>query len=266
MKKLYISADIEGVCGIVDWKETHIGEAQGAYFRNQMTREVNAACEAACNAGVADILVKDAHGSGRSIDPSALPQNVRILRAWTRDPYSMMGGIDSTYEGVCFIGYHSGAGTDGNPLAHTMNDNTQEIRINGSLASEFTLNAYTAAHLGIPVLLLTGDRALCETAGQLNPSIKSVAVSEGIGNASVSIHPELAVRRIREALASALEMDPKKLLIPLPEVFEIRIEFRQHHLAYRGSFYPGAKLAGPVTLAYSSKSWADVLGFLFFVL
>ncbi len=266
MNKLYISADIEGVCGIVDWKETHIGEAQGAYFRAQMTREVNAACDTACKAGVKDILVKDAHGSGRSIDPSALPQNVRILRAWTRDPYSMMGGIDASFEGVCFIGYHSAAGTDGNPLAHTMNDNTQEVRINGCLASEFTLNAYTAAHLGIPVLLLTGDRALCETAKQLNPAIKTVAVSEGIGNASVSIHPELAVTRIREALASALKTDPKKMLVPLPENFEVTIEFRQHYLAYRGSFYPGAKLAGPVTVGYSSKSWADVLAFLFFVL
>ena len=52
IRKLYISADIEGICGIADWKETYIGEAQGDYFRAEMTREVAAACEAAVAAGL----------------------------------------------------------------------------------------------------------------------------------------------------------------------------------------------------------------------
>ena len=105
MDKLYVSADIEGVCGIADWTETEIGEAQGAYFRSEMTREVAAACEAAVKSGVKDILVKDAHGSGRSIDPSALPLQARIMRSWTKDPFVMMAGLDSSFGGVFFVGY-----------------------------------------------------------------------------------------------------------------------------------------------------------------
>ena len=253
MKKLYVSADIEGVCGIADWKETEIGESQGAYFRVQMTREVKAACEAAQDAGVEDILVKDAHGSGRSIDPSALPRNARILRSWTRDPLVMMGGLDSGYGGVFFVGYHSAAGTNGNPLAHTMELSVQEIRINGSVASEFLINAYTAASLNVPVMLLSGDRALCETAKEYNPNIRTVAVSEGVGNASVSIHPELAA-------------DPADFKFPLPEKFEVSIAFRQHYLAYKASFFPGARLSAPAEVSFSSGRWEDVLVFLFFVL
>jgi D-amino peptidase len=204
MKKLYISADIEGVCGIADWKETEIGEAQGAYFREEMTKEVRAACEAACEAGVEEIFVKDAHGSGRSIDPSALPENVRLMRAWTRDPYSMMAGLDASFGGVMFIGYHSGAGSDGNPLAHTMDSTNVHILINGELASEFLINAYTAASFGVPILLLSGDRQLCEGVRRFDPSIRTVAVSEGLGNASISINPALARRRIKEEAAAAL--------------------------------------------------------------
>ena len=266
MKKLYISADIEGVSGIADWKETETGEAQGAYFRAQMTREVKAACEAALEAEVTDVLVKDAHGSGRSIDPSALPRNVCILRAWTRDPLVMMGGIDSSFEGVFFIGYHSAAGTNGNPLAHTMNTAVQELRINGDIASEFVINAYTAASLGIPVLLLTGDRALCDSAREYNPNIRTVPVSEGMGNASVSIHPDLAAERIKAAAASALTADPDTLKFPLPSKFETSIVFKQHYLAYRASFFPGARLAAPAEVSFSSRSWEDVLAFFFFVL
>lgn len=266
MKKLYISADIEGVCGIVDWKETEIGEAQGAYFRAEMTREVRAACEAADEAGVKDILVKDAHDSGRSIDPSALTRNARILRSWTKDPLVMMGGIDASFDGVFFIGYHSAAGTSGNPLAHSMETYIREIRINGVLASEFLINAYTAASLGVPVLLLTGDRALCETARDFNPAIRTVAVSEGIGNGSISIHPDLAASRIREAAAAALASDKETLRFPLPESFEVSVAFQEHYRAYRGSFYPGARLAGPAEVAFSGKSWSEVLAFFFFVL
>jgi D-amino peptidase len=266
MDKLYLSVDIEGVCGIADWKETEIAEAQGAYFRRQMTRETAAACEAAVESGVKDILVKDAHGSGRSIDPSALPRNTRIMRSWTRDPYSMMAGLDASFGGACFIGYHSAAGTDGNPLAHTMDTKAQEMRINGILASEFMINAYTAASLGVPALLLSGDQALCRTATEIAPRIRCVAVSEGIGNASISIHPELALERIRAAMEDALSADPKTMLVNLPDRFTLDITYKQHHLAYQASFYPGVKQRGPTSARLVTKAWIDVLAFIHFAL
>jgi D-amino peptidase len=266
MKKLYISADIEGSCGIADWKETELTEAQGAYFRAEMTKEVASACEAANELGVDEIFVKDAHDSGRNIDPSALSENVRIMRAWTRGPYSMMAGIDGSYCGAMFLGYHSAAGTDGNPLAHTMSTTNMRVLVNGRIASEFLINAYTAALFGVPPLVLAGDRALCESALEICPRLKTVAVSEGLGSASTSIHPSLAHRRIKEAAAEALASDPKGLRLELPKDFDVEIEYKLHHLAYSGSFYPGARKKGAFGLEYSSSSWEEVLAFLYFVL
>jgi D-amino peptidase len=266
MDRLYISADIEGICGIADWKETEIGEAQGAYFRMQMTREAAAACEAAVTAGVGDILLKDAHGSGRSIDPSALPRQTRLMRAWTRDPYSMMAGLDATFGGACYIGYHSAAGTDGNPLAHTMNGNAQEIRVNGLLASEFILNAYTAASFGVPSLVLSGDQALCESAKAIAPNMRVVAVSEGIGNASISVHPDLALERIRAAVLDALAADPATMAVDLPDRFKVTVIYRQHALAYRASFYPGVRRNGANGITLTARSWLEVISFIHFAL
>ena len=266
MTKIYISADIEGVCGIADWKETELPEAQGAYFRQQMTREVAAACEAAQAAGATEILVKDAHDTGRNLDPSALPQCARIMRAWARNPLVMVAGIDQGFDAAVFIGYHSGAGSAGNPLAHTMNLNNHRVLVNGEEASEFLLNAYTAASFGVPVAALSGDRELCERARALDPGIRTVAVNEGLGNAVISIHPGLAVARIREAVADALTADRSSFRLALPDRFELAIEFRQAYLAYRGSFYPGARQAGPRTVAYACAEWMDALRFLFFVL
>jgi D-amino peptidase len=266
MRKLYISADIEGVCGIADWKETDPTDAQGAYFRAEMTSEVRAACAAAVEAGVAEIFVKDAHDSGRNIDPSALPDNVRIMRAWTRDPWSMMAGIDSSFGGAMLIGYHSGAGSDGNPLAHTMNTNNVRVLLNGEEASEFLINTYSAAAAGVPVILVSGDRQLCEKARALDPRIAAVPVSEGIGNASVSINPRLAVAGIHDEAARAIRAAEGARPIALPSSFDVSIEFRQHYMAYRGSFYPGAKRLSPLAVGFACKTWLEALTFLFWVL
>jgi D-amino peptidase len=264
--KLFISADIEGTTGIVSWDEANIEKSFSTYFREQMTKEVNAACEGALEAGAADILIKDAHGSARNIDPSKLPEEARIFRGWTRNPLVMMAGLDSSFDGVLFTGYHSAAGTNGNPLAHTMNGTNNSIIINGEIASEFTINAYIAAYFGVPVLFLSGDSDLCESTKKLNSNIKTVAVSNGIGNGSISINPSLAVKKIKQEVFEAAKEDLSKYKIELPESFKVEIDFKDHYLAYRGSFYPGATQKSAKKVEYEATDYMEVLKFLFFVL
>ena len=79
--RFFISADIEGVTGINSWDETNKNNADYGEFRKQMTREVAAACEAAFAAGATDIVVKDAHDSGRNILASELPKGVQMIRS-----------------------------------------------------------------------------------------------------------------------------------------------------------------------------------------
>ena len=185
MKKLFISADLEGTTGITHWDETEIGKPLYDHFAAQMTREVAAACEGALNAGFDDILVKDAHDSGRNIDPSKLPEQARIFRAWSRHPYSMMFGLDNSFDGVVFTGYHNAAGTNTNPLSHTMNRQNNYVTINGVVASELMINSLTAAYIGVPVYCVCGDKGLCDWIQSVNPNIEVVAVSEGTGNGSM---------------------------------------------------------------------------------
>ena len=103
---LFISSDIEGTCGIAAWSETEPGRPDGdyAYFKQQMSREVAAACRGALAAGGERILVKDAHDSARNIDPSVLPEEVQINRGWAGDVYSMMSGIQhGDWDAVQFL-------------------------------------------------------------------------------------------------------------------------------------------------------------------
>lgn len=264
--KLFISTDIEGTTGITHWDEAKADHPSNLEFRQQMVREIRAACEGAVSSGVREILVKDGHDSARNFDGTAFPKEVRILRGWTKNPLIMMAGLDETFDAVAFVGYHSPAGSSGHPLAHTGPRTTSYVRINGELASEFTINTYTAALFGVPVVFVSGDAALCASAQQMCPALKTVAVSEGIGNGCISISPDLAVERIRENMFLTLQGDLTRHAIDLPKRFEIEIGFLEHALAYRASFYPGAERFTEQSAIFSSSDYLEVLKFIFFTI
>ena len=142
LNRIFLSADIEGTCGIAHWAETELGKPDYEPFRRQMTREVAAACEGAFAAGCEDLLIKDAHDSARNLIPAELPERVSIFRGWGSDIHSMMSGIDASFSGAIFTGYHSSSNTDASPLCHTMNLDNVSIRINGIQASELVINTF----------------------------------------------------------------------------------------------------------------------------
>jgi D-amino peptidase len=257
--KVFISADIEGSAAITAWDEVHKGGLGYQEFREQMTAEVVAACEGARAAGATDILVKDAHESGCNLIVSRLPDYVRIVRAWSGHPYVMMFGLDRTFDAALFIGYHNAAGTDTNPFAHTMNDRIAKLHINGELASEFTVNAYTAALNGVAPIFLSGDSGICKEAEYLVPGIKTVAVSEGFGRATISLAPAKAISVIRDGVEEALSGSSSKVQLQLPGTFEVMLEFNNASDAYRASFYPGVEHPKACTLRFVSNDYFEVL-------
>ncbi len=264
---VFISADIEGTCGIAAWAETERATPMDYRpFQQQMTREVKAACDGAIAAGAAQVLVKDAHDSARNIDPAALPEKARMMRGWTGDPLSMMSGLDTgDYGAVLFTGYHAWASSPGNPLSHTMNLRNEYVTLNGVRMSEFLMNAYTAGYYGVPVVFLSGDKALCDFAAELIPGITTVAVNEGVGGAVVSMHPDVAVREIKEGAKRAVK-NAKNCFVPMPDFFEMTVRFKDHKVAYSKSFYPGAALEDGKNVLYSSDDWFEMLRFCHFVL
>jgi len=266
MKKLFISADIEGTTGIAHWDETEHGKKDYEYFRTQMSREVTAACEGALAAGFEDILIKDAHDTGRNIIPAMLPEAARILRGSAKHLFIMMSGLDETFDGVVFTGYHSAAQSPDNPLAHTMNGRNNYVKINGELCSELMLNSLTAAMVGVPVYCVTGDKGLCGWIQSVNPNIRAVPVSEGWGNGSLSIHPDVAVRRIRETVEAAVKQPREACMFPLPKHFTVEINYKQHYDARSAGWYPGVKQTESRVVQFETDEYMDVLRFIYWVL
>lgn len=266
MKKLFISADIEGTCGITNWNETEKNHADWRYFADQMTREVAAACDGAHDSGYDQVLVKDAHDSARNIDPRGLPRYAQIIRGWGGHPYSMMLGLDGSFDGAVMTGYHNAAGRDTNPLAHTMTTQLARLIINGEYASELMLNAMIAAYEGVPVYAVTGDKGLCDWMKEKSPNTVVVPVNEGMGGAVRSIHPEEAVRQIREAVREGVKRPKADCLFPLPKHFEVEIVHKEHIKTRRSSFYPGMEVVDEHTLRFRHDDYFEVLRMMHFCL
>ena len=263
--KVYISADIEGITGITHWDETSKNKADYRVFQEQMTDEVVAACEGALNAGATEIFVKDAHGTGRNIITSRLPEEAKIIRGWSGHPFCMLQELDETFYAAMLVGYHSRAGSDSNPLAHSFSMHIDYININDIFASEFLLHTYAAALVDVPVVFVSGDEGLCRDVSALNERIRTVAVNSGIGNSTISIHPKLAVRKIKEGVETALKGNVVLCKISMPERLNIEIRYKDHSKAYRASFYPGATRAGTHTVAFETTDYFEILRMLLFV-
>ncbi|MFZ4137918.1 MULTISPECIES: M55 family metallopeptidase [Streptomyces] len=218
--RILISVDMEGVSGIVHPRETNPDGYDYGRARALMTAEANAAVAGVLDAEPgAEVWVADAHGSYRNLLPEEVDRRARLVRGKPR-PLGMLGGIDERTDAVLFVGYHVRAGAGPGVLAHTMSDALLDVRVDGRSLGEIGLNAAMAGHLGVPVVLLSGDDAACAEVRELVPGVRTVAVKEALGQfAAAGLHPEEARERLRRAAAEAVagrgEVRPFALSGPL---------------------------------------------------
>ena len=266
--RVFISADIEGVTTTATWKETEVVSepAIAAFHAQQMTREVKAACEGAIAAGADYILIKDAHDTATNLDTTQLPECCEIIRGWSGHPYSMADGVDKSFDAAMFIGYHSAAGRDGNPLSHTMSGVPHVIRINGRKVSEFMLYSWACALEGVPTVLLSGDKMLCDDYRDLHPKLVTTAVKDGHGGMMRQLQPAYACKLIRENAEKALRQDLTGALATLPDDFVLEITYREHRIATTRSYYPGCAKTDDYTVRMHTKDYFEVLRAIKFLL
>src|SRR5258706_5149085 len=80
-----------------------------------------------------------------------------------------------------------------------------EARLDGSVTGEAGINALVAAHYGVPVVLVSGDRYACEETAALIPGVHTAVVKEHVSRlAAHSLHPARACALIRDAAHKAV--------------------------------------------------------------
>jgi D-amino peptidase len=265
--KVFLSADIEGVTGLTSVDETNADHQNFAAFAKQMTREVAAACEGALAAGADEILIKDAHWTARNIDATMLPRQARLIRGWSGHPLGMMDGLNESFAASLFIGFHSRAGSAGNPLAHTWSGTViQELKVNDIPASEFRMGALTSNYLGVPTAFLSGDLDLCREVKDYCEGMETFATFTGRGLSTESVHPDTACEEIRARVEKVLKGDLSQLLRENPQEFTIQVEYKKPPEAYHRSFYPGVELKDERFITFTSSDWFEILRCFSFIL
>ncbi|MCL2322666.1 MAG: M55 family metallopeptidase [Oscillospiraceae bacterium] len=264
--KIYISADIGGIIGILNWDQCHRGTPEYNFFKDQMSKEVAAACIGANNAGANEILIKVGHSGCYNLDFNVLPENAVMICGSSGHPFSMMQEIDSSFDAAIMIGYHSGASFGDNPLSHTYSLDLSSFKINGDLANEYLINSYTASYVGVPVVFLSGDAGICKFAQNTNPNITTVVTNKHFGRSTIANHPELSLRLIRDGVTASLLGEVTNCFLELPESFNIELTFHDPATAYRKSFYPGMEKISQASLSFFSKDYYEVLRMIQFCL
>jgi D-amino peptidase len=265
--KVYISADMEGIAGVVTGEQLGPQGFEYARFREFMTNEVLAAIEGARAAGATEILVGDSHGNGQNLLIEKFPKDVQIVRAWPR-PLVMMEGIDSTFAAALFVGYHAGTTNSVGVRAHTMSSATlADLRLNGVSVPEAGLNAAIAGHFGVPVALITGDEAAVKEARALLGDVEGAVVKWPYGfHSARTLTPEASCELIREKAKAAVARARarKPWILTKPVALELR--FKNYRPAELLAYLPIVERVDAHAIRFRGKDMVEVAKFIEFVL
>ena len=255
--KVFISIDMEGISGVASWRER-----QEVYSKH-MEADLLAAIHGAFDGGAKEIVVADSHSTGMNINPEVLPKNVQLVRGYPR-VYYMMQGLTSDFDVVFFIGYHAPAGFIHGQMDHTFSSYTiYEVRVNGEVFGEAELNALYASYLGVPVGLITGDRALFEFSRPKFPdSVEFVVTKEGLSRYAAKLYPLEQVRKEIRDKAKTAVMKKHELFNRSPDQdgnYEVEIDVIDTLKADFIAIMPGIERVSGRTLRYYAKNPAEVL-------
>jgi len=256
--KVFISVDMEGICGLVHDAHVSKSDADYQWARKLMTAEASAAVEGALTAGAGKVVVNDSHASMRNILPEELHPEALLISGSCK-PMSMMQGFDKKTDAVAFVGYHAMRGVSGGVLCHTYSGVAiNELRINGRPCGEFAMNAYLAGYYGVPSVFVSGDDKIAKEAASFIPGIVCAVVKKGIGFYSAeNMHPSRAQDLIMEKMATAVgQKDRIKPLKP-PKRIRIEVDLVKNYMVDVCQRIPGVKHVNNRTIAYTCNDYQE---------
>lgn len=265
--RIYISADMEGIAGVVSQEQ--LGPAGFDYkdARELVTGEVLAAIQGAREAGAGEIVVSDSHGSMQNLLLDKLPPDVMVVRGTPR-PLSMMEGVDGTFAGVVFIGYHAGTTNPVGVRAHTFSSATlADVRLNGASVNEGVWNAAVAGHFGVPVLAVSGDEAaVAEVSAQVT-GVEAVVVKWPLSfHAARTLTPQAAREKIQAAVRRAVERRGERRPFTLRAPLDVELRFKDYRPAEMLSWMPGVERADAHSVRFRARDMLEATRFVVFAL
>lgn len=248
---------MEGITGLADYTYVTAGERNYEAARQTMTKEANTVIEQAVQSGASEILVNDSHSKMNNILFEELHEEANLISGDFKQ-FSMVHGLDNSFDGVCFLGYHSRASMPG-VMSHSMSFTVKTMYLNDVEVGEIGMNAYVAGYHGVPVIMLAGDDGACREIEALIPGVVTAAVKQSISRSCVkTLHPKkaraLLAEKTMEAVTNRKEIKP---LTP-PDNPILKMEFNNYGQAEWAALMPGVTIIeGTTMVEYKSKDMLE---------
>jgi D-amino peptidase len=259
--RVHVISDMEGVGGIVRSEQTNAGKPMFEEGRKLYTEEINAAVRGAKAAGAKEIVVMDCHGAGEGYSfNSLIPEDLDadceyvVQHEWTGYTEFLEEGCDA----ALFVGMHAMAGTRDGVLSHTVSSvEWHNLWFNGTRVGETGINAALCGTWGCPVVLVTGDQAVCrEATDLLGAGLTTVAVKQGIGARSARMLPPARARQLIEEGAKRALANPDAVAPYEPgKPCEIKVEYKKTEPAQKLRFQVGLEALDDRTIVSRADDW-----------
>jgi D-amino peptidase len=225
-----------------------------------MTEEVNAAVAGAIETGAHEVLVNDSHFTMTNLLIEELHPSASLVSG-SNKLLCQMEGLDDSFDGVFFVGYHEGDGQGDGVVNHTLMSATiRRVRVNGLVVDEAMINARVAGSLGVPVALLTGDDRVCAAASEALPGIEVAPVKRALDRLSATHTSVKAVHELIGARAAAAvgKLQREELRpVSVEGVVRFEVEFRATSSAQMCTLFPGVERTSPREIAFEHATFLD---------
>jgi D-amino peptidase len=252
-KKVFISADMEGISGISGSDQLSAAGSEYNRSRKMMADDVNAAIRGARRGGATEIVVNDSHGSMRNLRLEDLEPDVHLI-SHSFKKSGMMEGLDESFGAALFIGYHAKAGHPTGVFAHTGSGVVRDVRVNGQSLGEGGLNTMVAAWYGVPVVLVTGDDIAVAQVAEVATGAKTVAVKRAINPRAVELRPFRVVHQEIEDAAFAGVRGATRITPQRAASYRVEVQFQDVAIPEVAANLPTMERPAPDTIAFTSDA------------
>ena len=255
--KIFISVDMEGVGGIGTSEMTRAKGKDYNLGRKLMTDEVNAVVSAIYEYNSsAEIIVNDSHGDMQNLNHQDLDPKVVYIQG-NKKPYGMVQGLDKSFDGAIFLGYHARAGTARGFLAHTGSGSVKGLWLNETEVGEGGLNAFYAGEMNVPVIMAAGDDVFTKQFGKLVNSELVTTKTALTAQVAQLKHGTVVQKELSEATLRALKKIKTKKPIKLKNNVSIKLKFSSTTHAEILQAIPNMKWIDGYTVQYNAKDMVE---------
>jgi D-amino peptidase len=234
-KKVYVVTDLEGISGVYKFTQTRETDTPLArQAREFFMGDVAAVVRGLRDGGATEVLVLDGHGN-QALLPELMSPGAKYITGLPRPEH--FPGLDGSYAGVVFLGFHAMMGTTNGVLNHTQSSKTENrYWYSGVESGELAQCAAVAGYFGVPPILVTGDEATCLEADKFfGKGCITVAVKKGLSRESAILYPLAETHRLlyqgaKRAMRAIKRCQPYRLQMP--------IQARKQYLVLDGSEKP----------------------------